>query len=156
VEAARRAEIDDVGALVQLCRVARAELAPLRGGALFVDREARGEPLAESFTAALADSLQAVWLGTIDGTPVGYAAVRLDPGRDGSLLAVIDDLFVEQPARAVGVGEALMAQVMAWADAAGAAGIDAIALPGARDTKNFFEETGFTARQLRMHHPLSP
>jgi hypothetical protein len=30
-------------------------------------------------------------------------------------------------------------------------GIDAFALPGMRETKNFFEGSGFTARLLVMH-----
>ena len=32
--------------------------------------------------------------------------------------------------------------------------VDAIALPGHRATKNFFEEHHFTARALTMHHRL--
>ena len=31
-------------------------------------------------------------------------------------------------------------------------GIDALVLPGHRAAKNFFEESGFTARALVMHH----
>jgi hypothetical protein len=36
----------------------------------------------------------------------------------------------------------------------GCSGVDATALPGNRATKNFFEESGFTARLLVMHHRL--
>ena len=32
--------------------------------------------------------------------------------------------------------------------------MDAMALPGHRSAKNFFEESGFTARKLVMHHRL--
>ena len=38
----------------------------------------------------------------------------------------------------------------------GCVGIDAIALPGHRAAKNFFEAHGFTARALAMHHQLEP
>jgi hypothetical protein len=34
--------------------------------------------------------------------------------------------------------------------------VDVIALPGHRATKNFFEEQGFTARAIVMHHGLDP
>ena len=38
----------------------------------------------------------------------------------------------------------------------GCVGIDAFALPGHRAAKNFFEEQGFTARAIVMHHVLPP
>ena len=72
----------------------------------------------------------------------------------GSRLGVVSDIFVEEGARAVGVGEAMMGDLVAWCEAKGCAGMDAMALPGHRLTKNFFEESGFTARKLVMHHRL--
>jgi hypothetical protein len=44
--------------------------------------------------------------------------------------------------------------MIAWATAAGCRGIDAIALPGARDTKNFFERMGLVARAIIVHRRL--
>lgn len=41
-----------------------------------------------------------------------------------------------------------------WFVGAGCTGVDALALPGARATKNFFEENGFTARLLVVHRRL--
>jgi GNAT superfamily N-acetyltransferase len=96
-----------------------------------------------------------VWAGTIDDVVVGYAIVRREELRTGEVLAVVDGLYVEEEARQVGVGEALMEQVLAWATARGCTGVDAIALPGSRATKNFFEESGFTARLLVMHRRLA-
>ena len=49
-----------------------------------------------------------------------------------------------------------MEEVLAWASAAGADGVDSIALPGDRVTKNFFERFGLTARALQVHRRLSP
>ncbi len=34
-------------------------------------------------------------------------------------------------------------------------GVDTLALPGHRAAKNFFEESGFTARALVMHRALN-
>jgi hypothetical protein len=44
--------------------------------------------------------------------------------------------------------------LVAFCVARGCAGIDALALPGHRTTKNFFEGSGFTARALVMHRAL--
>jgi GNAT superfamily N-acetyltransferase len=67
-------------------------------------------------------------------------------------LGVVEAIYVEPQARAVGVGEALMDTALDWFRRRGCAGVDAVALPGARLTKNFFEEFGFTSRLLVMHH----
>jgi len=85
---------------------------------------------------------------------VGYALVGVEELRDGTRLAVVGELGVEPEARAVGVGEALLTEILAWADAAGCVGVDAPALPGHRQAKNFFEAHGFTARVLTMHRTL--
>jgi GNAT superfamily N-acetyltransferase len=101
------------------------------------------------------DPRRCVWSGTIDGVVVGYAAAHHEQLADGSRLGVIDDLFVEPDARCVGVGEALMDRIVDWCRATGCAGVDAVALPGSRETKNFFEESGITARLLVMHRRIS-
>jgi GNAT superfamily N-acetyltransferase len=121
---------------------------------VFVAREARAEPVDDSLAAAIASPDHRVVAGTIDDVVVGYAAARVENLRTGSRLAVIDELYVEAEARAVGVGEALMADIVAWAADEHCDGIDAMALPGDRNTKNFFEMSGFTARLLVMHHRL--
>ena len=155
MEAARRATEADVPVLAALCRESLAEFrARERGGAVFVAREARGEPIEQSLRQAVLDPERLVVVGTIDDVIVGYATGRVEALRDGRCLGVIDDLFVVEEARAVGVGEALMDQLLPWFRAHGCAGVDATALPGARETKNFFEESGFTARLLVMHHRL--
>ncbi len=155
MEAARPATRDDIGRVAELARAAMAELEPTRGGSLFVAREARPEPLEDSFAADLRDPDAVVLAGTIDGTPIGYAAGRLEVVRDGRRLGVITDLFVEEGARGVGVGEALMAQLLDWFRGRDCDGVDATALPGNRATKNFFEGSGFSARLLVMHHSMA-
>src|SRR5581483_3158996 len=113
-----------------LAQLAVSELEPARGGAVFTQREARGAPFATSLAAAMASPEHAVWVGTLDDVALGYAVAHTEPLRDGSVLAVIEDLFVEREAREVGVGEALAGAVIAWASEAGCRGIDAYALPG--------------------------
>jgi ribosomal protein S18 acetylase RimI-like enzyme len=154
VEAARPATPEDLPELARLSRQALAELAPTRGGAVFVAREGRAEPVTETLAADMATPGVIVLTGTIDGTPVGYAVGRTEILRDASRLGTITDLYVDEGARSVGVGEALMNELITWFASEGCAGIDATALPGNRATKNFFEESGFTARLLVMHHRL--
>ncbi|MEZ5178936.1 MAG: GNAT family N-acetyltransferase [Acidimicrobiales bacterium] len=88
-------------------------------------------------------------VGTIDDTVVGYGWARLESLHDDSLLLVITDLYTEPEARGVGVGEAMMVVLEAEARLAGAIGLDALALPGDRQTKNFFETFGLTASDRR-------
>jgi GNAT superfamily N-acetyltransferase len=155
VDAARPATPDDVHRLAELARVAHAELQPLRGGDLFVTREVRREPFEATFEADLAAG-HVVLCGTIDDVIVGYAVGFAEELADGRRLGVITDLFVEEDARAVGVGERMMDELLAWFRTRRCVGVDAMALPGARATKNFFEESGFSARLLVMHHKLQP
>jgi GNAT superfamily N-acetyltransferase len=154
VEPARAALPSDLPVLVTLARLLRAEMADQRGGALWTTREARPEPHEETLESLLGRDDAAVVVGTIDGTIVGFGTVEIETLRDGTLLGVIGDLFVEREARAVGVGESIAEMIVAFCAAAGCLGIDAYALPGARDAKNFFERSGFTARALVMHHKL--
>jgi ribosomal protein S18 acetylase RimI-like enzyme len=154
VEAARAATSDDLDAIVGLARAQRAQLRELRGGALWETREARAEPLAPEFEKLLLRADACVAIGTIDGTPVGFGVVEIEVLRDGSRLGVISELFVDAGARDVGVGESIADRLIEFCRAAGCAGIDATALPGHREAKNFFERSGFTARKLTMHRRL--
>ena len=85
---------------------------------------------------------------------LGFGAVVVEPLRSGRTLGVITDLFVEEGAREVGVGDAIVADLVDVCAPDGCIGVDALALPGHRATKNFFEAHGFTARMLTMHHSL--
>ncbi len=60
---------------------------------------------------------------------------------------------MEDGARAVGVGESLIECVLAFTAEQRCVGVDALALPGHRAAKNFFEGSGFTARAIVMHRP---
>ncbi len=151
MEACRVATDDDVPQLAALARLAIVELTPMKGGDVWADREARGEPVEAGFKAALADPDTRVLCGTIDGAVIGYAVVRVERLRDGGRLGVLDDIFVEVDGREVGVGEAMVNDVIDWCREAGCIGIDSFALPGNRATKNFFETFGFTARMLVVH-----
>jgi GNAT superfamily N-acetyltransferase len=142
----------DIPRIRELVRAAVAELEPMRGGAVWKARESRPEPVEEGLEALLDDPDARMLVATIDGFVVGYAVLHLEYLGDGSVLGVIDDIFVEEGARQVGLGEEMINDLIAWCDERKCIGMDAMALPGHRATKNFFEESGFTARKLVMHH----
>jgi GNAT superfamily N-acetyltransferase len=141
-----------VARIAELARGAIAELAPMRGGEIWRAREARAEPIEDGLLGLLDDAEARVVVATIDGVIVGYAVVHLEHLGDGSVLGVVDDIYVEEEARQIGLGELMMGDLMPWCEERKCVGMDAMALPGHRATKNFFEESGFTARQLIMHH----
>jgi GNAT superfamily N-acetyltransferase len=110
----------------------------------------------QQLARTLDDPDQSAWVGTIDDVVVGYATGRTQTLADGTDLGVVDALFVEPGARGVGVGEALMDALLRWFDDRGCAGVDTMALPGDRLSKNFFESTGFKARLIVMHRECQP
>jgi GNAT superfamily N-acetyltransferase len=153
-EGVRRAGAEDVAVIVDLARLMRAELAPMKGGTVWLAREARPEPLEAGYAALVEDPAARVVVGTVDGTVIGFGVGLLELLQDGSTLGVIAEIFVHEEARAIGVGEAMLGDLMGFFTTRGCAGIDSFALPGHRTTKNFFEENGFTARALLMHHRI--
>ena len=154
MESVREATVADLDTLVEFAGELSAELGTMRGGALWTRRDARPEPLRTAFAALLDDDGADVLLGCVDGAAVGFAVMVVEELRDGGRLARITELHVLADARGVGVGEALVAELLVRATARGCLGVDAPALPGHRATKNFFEGQGFTARLLTMHRPL--
>jgi GNAT superfamily N-acetyltransferase len=154
-EAVRGATPEDLPAIVALADELRAELTPMRGGRLWSVREARPGPAEVAYGALLADPDACVVVGTLDGVVVGFGVVTVEPLADGGKLGVVKELFVDIEARAVGVGEVMLEHLVGFCDREGCVGIDAFALPGHRAAKNFFEESGFTARAIVMHHVLA-
>jgi GNAT superfamily N-acetyltransferase len=143
LEGARAATPDDAPQVARLCSQAREELEPLRGGRLLL-------------ATRVERTDGCVIVGTVDDVVVGWTRAGIDDLADGTRLGVIQDLYVEEGARGVGVGEAMLEHLLAWFAEQGCDGADAYALPGTRDTKNFFEGSGFSARLLVMHRSLAP
>jgi len=154
-EAARTAVSADLPAVAALATELRAGLATERGGPLWRDHEALPEPTVATLAPRLTDPGRLTLVGTLDGVVLAYALAHIESLPDGRVLAVLDELLVAEPARAVGLGEVLLGAVTTWADAQAAVGIDATALPGDRQAKNFFESAGFKTRRLIMHRTLT-
>jgi GNAT superfamily N-acetyltransferase len=144
VESARPATPGDAERITALCMQAREELEAQRGAGILLAHELRPDE----------GDGRRVWVGTFDEVVVGYLTAEIVALADGTKLGRVAEIYVEPGARAVGVGEAMIDQVLAWLAEEGCRGVDAYALPGMRDTKNFFETFGFTARLLVVHRPL--
>jgi GNAT superfamily N-acetyltransferase len=151
---ARVATDADLAEVTALCELGVAELRPLRGGAVWSQWEARPQPFGDSIRNTADDPASLIVVGTIDDTIVAYSAVSETTLHDGSQVGNLTDLYVMPDARGVGIGEAMMGAVTEWCRQRGCIGVDSIALPGDRATKNFFESFGMVARALRVHRAL--
>ena len=141
---AREATEHDRPAVDGLAEAAVAEQVDARGGSVWAVREAVRDPGVEATT----------FVGTVDDAVVGFARVGVDALADGRRLGVVTQIYVERDAREVSVGEVLLDACIDWCRERGCVGVDAHALPGNRETKNFFETAGLTARLIVVHRAL--
>jgi GNAT superfamily N-acetyltransferase len=96
------------------------------------------------------------FIGAIDDVPLGLALATLrHPTGEGRPVAHVDLLWVDPPARDVGLGETMLGHVESWGKEQGASAIDAVVLPGVREAKNFLETSGFVARLIVMHRVIA-
>ena len=153
-ESVRVAGLSDREVLRSLAAEARVELSNKRGGDVVERLDPHRADSRAEIVSAVEDAAATLLLGAIDGTPVGYGLMTLRTVVDGSLHATVEEIFVLPGARAVGVGEAIIEALLADARERGAAAIQAMALPGDRATKNFFESQGMVARSILVHRWL--
>lgn len=153
-EAARLAEPADLDAVVSIWSAVVEETEAKRGGSLFLRRESGGHVRERANDVLESPETGFVVIGTYDTVPFGYAVVRIEVLADGGRLARVDDLAVMAEAREAGIGEAIMNLVLDEAASRDCFGVDSRALPGDRETKNFFESFGLKARLLTVHRAL--
>jgi GNAT superfamily N-acetyltransferase len=142
----RDAGPNDLRLLASMHLAACDALAALPKGVPLVDELRRGgdpDSVGASFEEALASPGSEVLMGLLGTAEVGYGVLLADRARGR-----ISELWVEPGARGVGIGTALLAALRARASARSLSGIDSVALPGDRDTKNFFEEHAMVARAI--------
>ena len=103
----------------------------------------------------LVDPRRRVLVGTVDDSVVGLAMGTVEESGGHALVGIIDGYFVEVAARGVGVGRALLDELVVWFASSGCGGVDVSALPGDREAKSLLEASGFKARLLTMHRTLA-
>jgi GNAT superfamily N-acetyltransferase len=153
-EGCRPATATDLPRLAELAEQAVAELRAGRGGEVWSRRTARRPPFEDQLALELEDDDHRVLVGILDGTVMGYGVAAVERLLDGGLLGVVTDLYTEPGARELGIGELTMQALVDWCTERGCFGVDSLALPGDRHTKNFFESFGLVARAIVVHRPL--
>lgn len=151
---ARIATLDDLDDVVRLDQGLRETFGRLRGGQIYLLRNHRPAPTDVSYGADIADPDKLVVIGLVKSYPAGFGVVGVRRLTPDYVLAEVTELFVDEDLRGVGVGEAIMDMLIGWARANGAHGIDSQAMPGDRETKNFFEGNGMVTRALYVHMDL--
>lgn len=142
---ARVASAADGTAVAQLRRLAREDVLDKRGGEQFAGAEIAGPAV----DVASSSPDEAVIVGTIGDDVVGVATV-LRTGRRARLV----ELFTHPEARGVGIGHAMLGEATRLAHTWECTDLDSFALPGDRDTKNFFESHAMKSRLLIVHTSL--
>jgi len=154
METARPAREDDRPACLELLNLALGHARSVRGGPALVGNVTSAELLARWLDTAPADAT--LYVGEFHQAIVGLAAVTVAVRPHGTELSgQIECCYVEEEARGVGVGTALMDSMVAWCSQRGCRDVDALALPGDRLSKQRFEGAGFTARLLVLNRPLN-
>jgi ribosomal protein S18 acetylase RimI-like enzyme len=135
----------DLEQLAELQDEARAALSDQRGGTRWLDEhtDRQWERRPDAVT---------VIVGELDGVLTGYLLLEHVPG---AVVASVEEVFVAEWARHLGYGDGLLAEAVARATAAGAAYLEATALPGDRETKNLYERAGITARAITVSTALA-
>jgi len=153
-ESARPALPSDLEALSSLAVAARNELQDKKGGDVADRLDPHRDDPGARMASALEDPGTVVLVGALDEAVVGYGVMEIGTAPDGTVHAVVEEVYVDPPARSVGVGEALLDGLLAVARERGALAIQSVALPGDRATKNFFETHGMVARAIMVHRWL--
>lgn len=142
-----RAAVDsDSSACVDIDREARRDLVDQRGGEAWLAEHAPLSDVSGWWTHS--------FVAVIDGVVVGFLVGLIDDTARGRVFRV-DRVYVLADARELGCGDELVAAAMARATDEGCRFLEAVALPGDRDTKNLYERAGVTARSITVSKRLS-
>ncbi len=144
----RPATSDDIESLVRLQAAARDGLTDVRGGRLRLQEC----PVITDWAGLLSSDGVVVLVATLVDVVLGYMVLMLRPEIDRG---VITHAFVEEGARELGLGDTMVEHAITAVRAVGLPGIEAVALPGDRDTKNLYERAGLTARKLTVYKSLA-
>ena len=153
LEWARSATVSDLAQVRVLWDRAVDELGERRGGKRLL-LGTTSPPELEAEVRASTEPGRILVVGGIDDVVLGFADASLDRAGPVSV-ALLRAAYVEEGARGVGIGEAMIQLVTEWAVEQGCSGIDAHALPGSRSAKAFLEDHGFVTRLLTMYRPLT-
>ena len=157
MEAAQFAQYADIEAIISIGSSAQDQIVGQRGGRQFLEDQADLGCLRARIGAAIGDPNQTVIAGSYDGVVFGFClghVVSKSHVSEVGYLGRIEILVVDSEARSVGIGEAMLNKALDWFGHRGCTSVETHALPGDRDTKNFYESFGLKARLLTVHKEL--
>ena len=145
----RHATTDDLAVIIELDATAREAVASQRGGRNWLVEHAPARFL-------YADELiHHSWVGTIDEHVVGFLRCTIEDVPQHGLVCSVERVFVDENARELGFGDALLQQALDYATNLGCVAIEGNALPGDRETKNLYERAGIVAHKIIVSRPLN-
>ena len=152
---ARLAAMADLDAIVQLASEVATEIRPHRGGSIMLRREGRRGVDPSSLRGAVSsEGGTRVVVGLFEGVVLGYGLGSTELLENDQRLGRVEALIVHPEARGIGIGEEMMNELIVWLRSLGCFAVDSQALPGDRQTKNFFESFGLKARLLTVSRAL--
>ena len=148
-DSARLAEADDLTSFVHLHFLSRSGIEGHKGSDLWLERKSLNVEPKDLFNQLLVDERYGCILGLFENCPFGFLIAEVTQ-LYGETSVDIHEVFVEQDARKVGVGESMMEFLIDWAKKKSAKSITSRALPGDRELKNYFERYKLTARMIEV------
>ena len=125
-----------------------------RGAALLKAREIMPPVGFTPLSAAIEKNDCTVLSGGYDSVVFGYGFAVIEQLDPDTRIGRLTEFIVDAEIRKSGIGEAMMNLLVEILRSQGCSGIDSQALPGDRDTKNFFESFGLKARLLTVHRSI--
>ncbi len=98
---------------------------------------------------------ETILVAVLAGEVVGFLMWRDVTDEQRGRRCVIDRVYVEEEARGIGCGDALVAHAMLLAVERKCSALEGDALPGDRETKNLYERAGITARKIVVSRMLN-
>jgi len=145
----RHATNDDLAVIIELDATAREAVASQRGGRNWLVEHAPARFLHAD------ELIDHSWVGTVDEHVVGFLRCTIDDVPQHGLVCSVERVFVDENARELGFGDALLQQAIDYATNLGCIAIEGNALPGDRETKNLYERAGIVARKIIVSRPLN-
>ena len=150
------ASAEDLETLKFLREEAISEAKNKRGGEVLLNLETFSDDSLAELSNWLTSPDHRVVTGLFGEAVVAYGILEFSNTNDAQRIASIKEIFVLKEARSVGVGESVINFLIDEAIQHKVVGIDSFALPGDRETKNFFETQGMVARLIHVYRPLKP
>ena len=152
-ESARFADKSDYENFQQLFVSSRHEADTYKAADIWFALEALEGPPSQIFSDYLESEDKSILIGEYNNVPFGFMLVHLFRIND-DIAARVDEVFVHQDMREVGVGEHLMDAAINWAKGNKAKHILGRTFPGDRHMKNFYERFKITARLIEVSKKL--